>query len=112
MSKETWRKLHHEEMKAYRRKWYSENKTHAKAKVRERKEEIQAWIRSIKSTLSCSCGESDPRVLDFHHKDPTKKSISIGSAAQYGWSKDKILIEIEKCIPLCSNCHRKLESKF
>jgi hypothetical protein len=41
--------------------------------------------------------------LDFHHKDPSVKSPKYSSLR--GWSWERILLEIEKCILLCKNCH-------
>jgi 5-methylcytosine-specific restriction endonuclease McrA len=41
--------------------------------------------------------------LDFHHKNPSVKSPSYSSLR--GWSWERILLELEKCILLCKNCH-------
>ena len=53
------------------------------------------------------CGESDPRVLDFDHLDPSTKKYNIARmlSGHAGWKK--IMSEIEKCRVLCANCHRK-----
>ena len=50
------------------------------------------------------CGNSNPIVLDFHHL--RDKILVFGSMGSCGWSIEKILKEIDKCIVLCSNCHR------
>jgi len=52
------------------------------------------------------CGESNPLVLDFDHKDPNKKSFTIGSVARKGWSLEVLYKEIDKCDVVCANCHR------
>ena len=44
-------------------------------------------------------------MLDFHHIDPKQKEFNIGDFKKK--SKISILKEIEKCVPLCSNCHRE-----
>ena len=63
----------------------------------------------MKSTLTCErCPENHPACIDFHHQDPTKKEVNIGEAFRLGYSKKRIEAEMEKCIVLCSNCHRKL----
>lgn len=63
------------------------------------------WLESYKKTLSClKCGNSDFRVLEFHHID--EKQFNIGDATNKGFSKKKIISEIEKCEVLCANCHR------
>jgi len=43
-------------------------------------------------------------AYDFHHIDPNIKSFEIAPALDRNWNT--ILEEIEKCIMLCSNCHR------
>jgi hypothetical protein len=54
------------------------------------------------------CPENHPACLDFHHKNPKQKDFEIACAIRQGWTKPRILEEIEKCIVVCSNCHRKL----
>ena len=51
------------------------------------------------------CGFSHPAALDFHHKNENEKEYDVSQLVRNG-NKDKILKEIEKCIILCSNCHR------
>ena len=43
-------------------------------------------------------------VFDFHHLEPNTKEKNPASLMDNGW--DKIKQEIDKCILLCSNCHR------
>ena len=56
----------------------------------------------------CRCPENDPVCLDFNHEDPNEKEISIADAVQRGWGQHSIQKEIDKCITICANCHRKL----
>ena len=66
------------------------------------------------SLRGCSnCSETDWRCLDFHHVNPQDKDDSVTQLVVNGNSKKRILKEIEKCIVLCANCHRKItwESK-
>ena len=53
------------------------------------------------------CGENDPVVLDFDHKEPKTKFKSVARmlAGHYSWQS--ILAEIQKCEIRCANCHRK-----
>jgi len=44
-------------------------------------------------------------ALDFHHID-TNKEFKISNVRCY--SKKKLKAEIDKCIVLCSNCHREV----
>lgn len=67
------------------------------------------WVNEIKSTNGCKeCGFSHIATIDFHHRDPTVKEVGIAQSIRRGWSKKRILKEIEKCDILCSNCHRIL----
>lgn len=50
------------------------------------------------------CGYSgNPKVFDFHHRDPTQKDIAIASCNR---SWETIRLELDKCDLLCANCHR------
>lgn len=90
------------------RKHYRENKEYYLDRNRRRKDEIRNFIKEHKKDLKCSrCPESDLRCIDFHHLDPSKKLFSIGEAVNRQLSLKRILEEMEKCIPICSNCHRK-----
>lgn len=92
----------------YNRENYQRNCESFKAQVAARKQVLRNWVWQIKCKLSCAiCGESHPAVLDFHHTDPSAKTISVYKAVARGWGQDRILAEIEKCEVLCSNCHRK-----
>jgi len=78
-----------------------------RADIKRRK--IVAQIGQIKADTGCIfCKEKEPSCLDFHHTDNTKdKSVSYFAHAK---SITKALKEIEKCIILCANCHRKLHA--
>jgi len=98
-----------EKLRAYRRKWYANNKTHAKEKLKSNRAQIKEWFDELKQGLSCKqCSENHPACLDFHHKDSNSKEINVSLAVHECWSKERIMKEIEKCEVLCSNCHRKL----
>jgi transcription elongation factor Elf1 len=98
-----------EKNKLYRRTWYYKNKERARNKTNERKLKIRRWLQELKSTLQCKgCGENRIACLDFHHRNPTEKDMSIVKAVENAWSIQRILKEIEKCEVLCSNCHRYL----
>lgn len=45
-------------------------------------------------------------ALEFHHLDPTQKDFSIASKKSCKFD-DKIKSELDKCVLLCSNCHRE-----
>ena len=45
-------------------------------------------------------------ALDFHHIDPHEKDFGIGKQRRTRFD-EKIMAELDKCIMLCSNCHRE-----
>jgi len=100
----------------YKRRWnkkyYENHKQEELARVKKRKKQLRKWFNGYKKTLTCSkCGENHPACLEFHHLDEKKKSFIISEAIEKrGYSKEKMLLEISKCIVLCANCHKKLHS--
>lgn len=91
--------------------YYQRNKSKVvQAVVRRNKEYVKQRVENyqqFKQQLCClHCGEADPICLDFHHTDPSQKDgIVSHMMASKPW--DVVLQEIEKCLVLCSNCHRK-----
>lgn len=105
----TWDQRHPEFHKEYIRKWYQKNKKEHYKKVAQRKKDCAAFIWEIKSKSQCSiCGEKRTPCLDFHHKDRKEKDIDIAMMVNGGYSTKTIIAEINKCVVLCSNCHRVL----
>ena len=97
-----------EDQREASRKHYKNNKSDYADRRDRRRIAIRKFIKELKSKLKCSrCPETDPRCIDFHHEDPSKKVISIASIPSFGWALERIREEISKCIPLCVNCHRK-----
>lgn len=87
---------------------YQQNKEQYYKKSKDYFKSLQEWFVEYKSTLQCSnCSECRHWVLDFHHTDPTMKDGNISDLLNTS-SKKKIIEEVEKCIVLCSNCHRDL----
>lgn len=96
--------------RVHHKKHYAESKHLHKASVKKykngRKQRFQEWKR----TLSCIlCGEPSSCCLDFHHVNPEEKEIAINKAVEH-WSWDRIMKEINKCVVVCSNCHRKIHA--
>jgi hypothetical protein len=75
------------------------------AQNRKRIEKNRQRFLAYKKTLSCDhCELSDHRVLEFHHIGD--KDLNVSKMVNHGYGWDRIQKEIEKCIPLCCNCHR------
>ena len=97
--------------KNYRRQHYLNNKQKYIDKSQEYKKTFTEWFIEYKKTLSCECcGENRYWVLDFHHKDPKEKDLEVSLVVRQ-CSKQKLLEEIEKCMVVCSNCHRDIHYK-
>jgi hypothetical protein len=77
-------------------KWRQNTKNHSE----KRKNVVDEW----KSQGCAKCGDKRHYVIDAHHLDPTKKEFSIGTSMR---GINITQTELEKCIPLCSNCHRE-----
>ena len=96
-------------LKDYQRDRYKNNKNYAIIKSKERRLRLREFINQQRLGISCErCGIDDPRVLDFHHIDPSKKEGTLSSFVAKNWGEKHILNEIEKCNVLCANCHRIL----
>ena len=78
---------------------------------RDRYKKTRQYINDYKLSKGCAiCGYNKcAEVLDFHHKNNGDKDFCIG----YSGNMNLIDIkkEMEKCIILCSNCHRELHSR-
>lgn len=98
------RKAKHAE---YSKTYYEKNKTKViKAAAVNRKKFTADWA-AFKATLKCTmCEEDHPATLDFHHIDPNEKEYSIDRLVR-NCSWKNIKMELEKCVVLCANCHRK-----
>lgn len=73
------------------------------------RKKVRQEIIDYKKQKGCAiCAFSDPRALDFHHKN-NDKEFSIGNWISKG-SRKKVWEEIEKCTILCANCHRIMHS--
>lgn len=57
-----------------------------------------------------TCGEDDPIVLEFDHRDPAEKVDTISRLALSA-SLATITAEIAKCDVLCAHCHRRRTAK-
>ena len=48
-------------------------------------------------------------AIDYHHVHPAEKSFALSSAL-VSYSREKVDIELAKCVCLCANCHRGVHS--
>ena len=109
-----YKKKNPEYLKRHKGYWKNRYATDRKYK-KKRKKDARAWtyankylwLKEYKAKKGCKfCRERNPICLEFHHKDPKKKEFTI-SKVKTTKNKENILLEIKKCIILCSNCHKK-----
>jgi hypothetical protein len=102
-------------MKIFRKNWY-EGDAHERhlQQVKQRKNVARTVAREyvwnyLLSHPCIQCGESDPVVLEFHHRGDKELAVVVMAAG--GYPIAKIEAEIDKCDVLCANCHRRLTMK-
>lgn len=70
------------------------------------------WLNEHKQQKGCTrCKITDPRVLDFHHKNDKDKLFTVGGFRR-AVGFDRIKKEVEKCEVVCANCHRILHDEM
>lgn len=76
-------------------------------KIRKRQ-----WLVSIKMERGCDkcgCRPTNPKVLHFHHRDPSTKLFNI-SQNVHNYGRAKLQSEIDKCDVLCEPCHMEADN--
>jgi len=59
----------------------------------------------------CKCGYNKcVDALEFHHENPNEKEFKLGSGNTMSWRDYKA--EVQKCILVCSNCHKEIHSEI
>lgn len=87
---------------------YNSRNENTKKYITNKRREIKIKAVEYKGGKCEVCGYNKcMTALEFHHLDPSNKSFSISSKFK---SWDNIVKELEKCVLVCSNCHREIES--
>jgi hypothetical protein len=74
-------------------------------KAKERRNERKLRAIEYKGNACEHCKQSfHPAAFDFHHLDPKQKDRDPG--LMMSASDETLFKELDKCILLCSNCHR------
>lgn len=89
---------------------YQDRKEYIKKAVTERRRKLKQMAVEYKGSKCVCCGYNKYiGALEFHHTDPDGKDFAI-SANGTCRSWDKIKEEIDKCILVCSNCHKEIHA--
>lgn len=89
--------------------YYARHKEERKQKILERQRRIRDQVQDYKLSVGCAvCGYNKcARALQFHHTADDKENC-VARMTGSGNSFEKILVEIEKCICVCANCHAEI----
>ena len=87
-----------------------------KVKTKTKSESVVEWrqrqkIKLIEYKGGCceKCGYNKSiSALQFHHLNPYEKDFTIGGSS---YSFEKLKIEVDKCIMVCSNCHIEIHEE-
>ncbi len=91
---------------------YQRNVEYYKAKARRRQKVAvdinKQWLLEYLLEHPCiDCGESDPIVLEFDHRDASTKVAAVSTLARGGYSLRAVQREVAACDVRCANCHRR-----
>ena len=73
---------------------------------RDKYQSKQLELNEFKHNHTCvKCGCSKYYLIDFHHLNPAEKDFTISDNSHA--KIETLMKEIDKCVPLCANCHRE-----
>ncbi len=95
----------------YNKIYYQNNsevvkKNTAPRRKRQIKENRKFVWDYINSHDCLECGEPNPMLLEFAHRDPSNKSFNMASGTSRGLCVKTLQAEMDKCDLLCVKCHR------
>jgi len=102
--------------RAYKKRYYNANKQKylhgATVSNHKRRYAIRKELLDYLLLHPCiDCGEADPIVLEFDHRDPFEKVWNISKMVSNMKPMDLIYSEVQKCDVRCANCHRRKTAK-
>jgi hypothetical protein len=69
---------------------------------------LQALVLTWKKKGCADCGYEDIRAIEPDHKDDAVKVGNLSRMVQMCASEERIRAELDKCVPRCVRCHRKV----
>ncbi len=97
--KANWEKRYYENHEHYRT-------SHNASRNKIRDQNAQKVFEYLANHSCVNCGESDPIVLEFDHRNRNDKIENISNLVTHS-SWERVESEIQKCDVLCANCHRR-----
>jgi len=99
-------------MRQYVREHYSRNTDYYVAKAKRsnaayRDSVFRKVLEALLANPCVDCGEGDPLVLEFDHKDGESKECAISEMIRRQRACTAVEAEIAKCEIRCASCHRR-----
>ena len=101
----------------YDAEYYRKYRQRPEYKARERQRAAAKYRKTrprwqeMKARIGCqNCSEKEPVCLEIHHTGTTPKTFGgrQGFMGNIGMSRTRLFAELEGCVVLCANCHRKV----
>lgn len=99
--------IYHKEHYKERTDYYKDKSRRTNAEYRKRN--LQFIVDFLKEHPCVDCGEKDPIVLEFDHRERKDKECNI--SRMHTCHLDKLIKEMNKCDVRCSNCHKRKTAK-
>lgn len=99
----------------YKRRGIDHSSTYCKLCTTEqtlsRMQKLKKQMVEYKGGSCVICGYNHYMgALEFHHLNPKEKDFNLSHMKKYTFD-EKIKNELDKCILVCSNCHREIHGK-
>lgn len=93
-----------------KKRTYADRREYLIMAVARRRKKIRDQAVEYKGSKCMFCGyKKCQAALDFHHLDAKKKEFGLSrNGITRSWEKTKQ--ELDKCILVCSNCHREVHA--
>ncbi len=73
-----------------------------KQREKQRYRDLSAEFKSYRQRC-IHCGNDKWYLIEFHHREPSQKEFTVSQWRKH--NRSEFLKEVEKCDPLCKNCH-------
>jgi hypothetical protein len=94
------------DQRLYNVRYYAAHREAEIDRVKTRQAATLAWLRDVRRRPCDDCsGMFLPHMMDFDHRDPSKKVFAITTGSSQLMSREALIAEIEKCDIVCANCH-------
>lgn len=94
------------DQRPYNVAYYGRHRDQEISRVTRRQRATLEFLRQLRRRPCADCaGVFSPWVMDFDHRDPSRKSFNVMSGRAMLMSRSRLMAEIDKCDIVCANCH-------